>query len=1277
MLLPGLAQAVSYAFPGNLPVGCSGSAGSYTCGHVVLLAGDTISVGAAGTTISFSSLNTNNNARINDAGTAGLTLNVAGTLAVGSGTVVKATVNAVYVSNPLGSATFVGNLNTTTSGAYLGTGTAVTGNISATSFGLVTLLGSNTVQGSISTQGGYVLIYADGVVNGSITSTTGNIDLRYRVRVTGSLSCACSVILYRWTQVDGDITGTHMNNDDGDSVFGGAITLTTGTLILGDNSVVAGGITSTTGDLYLQTATWVKGAIQCDCSLIAGQSTRVDGGVAVNVVFNAGGPNSTFGGSVKAKVTNIHLGSGSVIKGDAIADKGYVEMASTSTVQQCARSRRGLTTDIYMYSGSTAGGVCCGDGSGGCTNSCVFRAVGVSMPPTCSSAASSVAEYRFEQTAYTGAAGEVLDSSLNRRHGTMLGGVGSTASGKVCRGAVVPRNTTTAIQALSTNIDVNSIGNTGSIAFWYKSVSSGTEHRMLFDATTSSGGRFYLYRDDAGSGVDLNFHLTDGGGTDRNVDKLNALTDGQWGHVVVTWRFKAGTLASRMRLYVNGVQQDEQSFSVSSGAINAAIGTLHFGDNRSDASLEINSANGSYDQVRIFDGELTASEVSAVYAEAPGCAPSVPHHIEVATDRNRGVTCKAENVTVRACADAACSAPFLGGVSGSLTFTGGTVVSPAAFNIPAGSDSASVSMQLTTPGSTTVGLAGLSSTPTAGAAPYCGFGVTPALGGSCVYSADESGFVFDVPNHVAGDSQSVVISAVRKSDNALSCTAALTGAGKSVNFRCSHVNPTSGFVPVVVGGAALNAANNAAAACDGTGRNITLSFDASGQATTTVSTADVGQLSLQASYSGSGADAGLSLTGSDAFIAAPAGLRFVGVSPRPLRAGASFSATVEAFNRAGNLAANFGREVSPAGASLTWFKREPTGPGSVSGVFTGSLGAFSGGRATAGNLAWSEVGTADLQASHANYLGSGIDAQGITGSGPTGAVGPFTPDHFTLEVAQACTGSSPFTYSGQPFALTLTARNAAGQPTQNHDGTLQTAPNFAKPVTLSAVTNASTGTLRTTSLSAAAFAAGVATVSDQAFTYTNKLTPPAEVTLRAVDIDGVTSQGHTEQGPSVRSGRLKLSNAFGSERSSLRVPVQAQHWSGRDWVLNGADGCTTVPAASIVKARYLDHRGAATSAWTTSVVSDVALSNGQGAIELTAPTSGGTGTLDLALNLGSGSTDQSCLSVHPASTGANRDWLRARNGNCSSADDRDPSARATFGVFTPETRKLIHVQDVF
>jgi len=180
--------------------------------------------------------------------------------------------------------------------------------------------------------------------------------------------------------------------------------------------------------------------------------------------------------------------------------------------------------------------------------------------------------------------------------------------------------------------------------------------------------------------------------------------------------------------------------------------------------------------------------------------------------------------------------------------------------------------------------------------------------------------------------------------------------------------------------------------------------------------------------------------------------------------------------------------------------------------------------------------------------------------------------------------------------------------------------------------------------------------------------------------NGVSSSGRSEAVVALRSGRLRLSNAFGTERSNLQMPVQTQHWSPKGWIQSSDDNCTVVPSSAVVRARYLDSKGAAATGWSVTP-SSVSLIGGRGTLNLSAPSPTATGSVDVALNLGNTSTDQSCLSSHPASTGASLPWLRSQNGSTpdcpTSTFDRDPSARATFGVYAPETNKTIYVRDMF
>jgi len=283
------------------------------------------------------------------------------------------------------------------------------------------------------------------------------------------------------------------------------------------------------------------------------------------------------------------------------------------------------------------------------------------------------------------------------------------------------------------------------------------------------------------------------------------------------------------------------------------------------------------------------------------------------------------------------------------------------------------------------------------------------------------------------------------------------------------------------------------------------------------------------------------------------------------------------------------------------------------------------------------------------------------------SLGRFIPDHFDTVLTNGCSGS--FTYSGQPFTVAVKAMNGLSTPAQTANYTNL----FAKDVTLNAwdstatTANPGPGALTPTApqLLAAGFTSGSASITTPVFTFTNKQTVPTTLRLRATDTDGVSSSTGTEGTTPIRSGRLHISNNFGKATGALALPVQAQYWSGSSWVLNNSDSCTSLPANAFFLTGGLV---------ATTTASAVTITGGNATLTLT--NTGSTGSVDVAANLGTSGNDQSCLAAH-GGTAASRVWLRSRNGSCASTYDRDPSARATFGVYAPETRRTVHVQEEF
>jgi MSHA biogenesis protein MshQ len=614
-------------------------------------------------------------------------------------------------------------------------------------------------------------------------------------------------------------------------------------------------------------------------------------------------------------------------------------------------------------------------------------------------------------------------------------------------------------------------------------------------------------------------------------------------------------------------------------------------------------------------------------------------------------------LTIKACADSTCSTEYAGEVSGTLTATGTPTVnwdgttggaSGAGFVIAAGSGSVTKKVQVTTPGSVDFGVTNISPTPSSAAT--CSTGSST----SCTFTAEEAGFLLDVPDHVSEVQQTLTIKAVKQSDSSLSCVPAFASVSKTVNLKCAYVNPSSGTLPVRVADSTL--AGSATSACSSTGADISLTFDATGTATPALQYADVGEMKIDAAYAGtSGTEAGLSMVGNTQFIAAPASFAFSDITTGTIKAGAAFSATLTAVNDIGTATPNFGKEAAPEGATLSANLVSPS-PGNNPALSNGAIAgsAFSNGVASLSNLSWGEVGTITLTATltstlanSGTYLGSGITTEASTSVN----IGRFIPNHFDTVVSGGMTcpvglicPTAGFVYSAQAFTAEVLARNVGGGTTLNYDH----ARAHANEVTLTAWdaagsttdNNPNDGVMSGNTVAASEFLLGEAAVSTPAYAlpnpYPSATAPPAptDIYVRASEsaADGVTSLrgvASVEGGIAIVSGRAFIRNAYGSELLRLPIDFTVQYWNGANWVTSETHDTSTSTSASsfgpgdvdfinctlnLVDATATTSQNCKSVVQVASSPSSIAVTNGVGLFVLNAPGSGNNGSADLRLS---------------------------------------------------------------
>ena len=954
-----------------------------------------------------------------------------------------------------------------------------------------------------------------------------------------------------------------------------------------------------------------------------------------------------------------------------------------------------------------------------------------------------LADYHFDECSYNGTTGEVIDSQ---------GGYHGTSSG-----ATKPSTQTDAVVGRSLNLAaLNQYVTTGSavplpgnytVAFWTKfplGPLSGQRYYVAasLGATSSLCRGDFLFFDSNNAyrwGV-----YSRSGGTFNGTTSISGLTAG-WHHLAVVASGGSTTL------FIDGVQKDSVANTANAGGSGYGLRTL--GSSCDD--LNNQAYRTPIDEFMVFGQALNPSQINQIYANQragnnyngtsrPAVCNPGPHHFQIEHASGSGLTCAMSTLKISACANAACTSLYTGGVSGSLTASGAPAVvwdgssggaTGSGFVLPVGVGFVTKSVQVSTPGSVVFGVSGAIPTSCTFGAPQCTFTASDA---GFVVAGTPTGGTYIVPSQVAGTSSGTLyLRALQASTTTPAvCTPAIVGQTVPVNLGYACNDPTTcatGNLLAVNSTTPVAGSPNSSPTQNSTAVNLT--FDANGSAPITLNYADVGRITLYASKTVTPPNGTpVTLSGnSNAFVVKP--FSFVlsvplcqgsGANPgaadaqggKFCPAGEDFSLTVTAVANGGAATPNYGKELAPEGVRLV--------PALVGGLglaanpaVSGSFGSFSNGAASGTAFSWGEVGIITLQAGvgDSDYLGAG-DVLGTA----SGNIGRFYPYAYTLDASAvsnrptACApGTGSFTYIGEPdlrLDLTLSARNKQNGVTANYRSSATAANNFAKLNTgaqfsLAAVSGA---TKFSEGGRYAGFVGGAA--ADVAPNWANgtsalrifsRLTRAASFEeflpgftpgIRPVDSDGVglrayssgwgaawdldtdatVGNDHKLVGLSeLRSGRIRLQNANGSELLPLPVPLQLQFWNGAaGWQANAADTCTKIEAANFAFT-FGGSLAVGGGCKTGMAIGGTAPNY---TATLSAPVPATSGWADLTLNLAAPTpTGNQCTAVGAAGGTAapvGASWLQFP---WSSATAGNPTARATFGVY--RSGPVIHRREAY
>jgi MSHA biogenesis protein MshQ len=469
---------------------------------------------------------------------------------------------------------------------------------------------------------------------------------------------------------------------------------------------------------------------------------------------------------------------------------------------------------------------------------------------------------------------------------------------------------------------------------------------------------------------------------------------------------------------------------------------------------------------------------------------------------------------------------------------------------------------------------------------------------------------------------------------------------------------------------------------------------------------DVGAVNLAATATPAG---GATLAANKTFVVAPAAFQ-ISVPSSTVIAGSPFTVTATAWTvgfagGAAKIAPNFGKETTPETVTFGGALGTPCSA-TAGNLITVGAGNPATGPGVGRQVLYTEAGGFNVTAQQTSnyYLSGSVARPALVTSSSQGGCGGVTavPAYFLVAPGRP---KPQYYYSSQPLDFTITAMNGLGSPTTNYDNAL----GYSKQVTLTVVDAPAATTPKASTagafwnitptggytpargdiltLPASAFSKGVATVPASGTSTYNYLfntypTAETEIVLRAVDAAGVSSADgpkYTQTGEKstmIRSGRIRIGNAFGSKSGNLDLPVTFEYYTGTNWLRNTSESGTLQLGTVGIKP-------AGTFA-APSLVNTTNLAFNAGLSKITLKPNGGAGTAYVAVNLGGGGTPSTCLGNNQptTATGAAMPWLRVPGVQCpgsayGSAIALDPVARATFGVFTPETKRIIHAREVF
>lgn len=632
----------------------------------------------------------------------------------------------------------------------------------------------------------------------------------------------------------------------------------------------------------------------------------------------------------------------------------------------------------------------------------------VRTAPQCNSL---IANFRFDESSWSGAAGEIIDTAGNFNAQAKNGAnTARTNPARIGNPGTCGYGVFDGVDDYVEIADNNALDlpNELTISTW-----------IYPQSIPSSGLMAILSKDE-----NYEFHVTPAGeinwwwSTNQFSTSGAAIRANNWYHIAITYK------NGQQRIYVDGEILASQAYT---GQLAVNNDALQIGQ---DQFFSGRYFHGAIDEVQLYNQALTNAQVNELYLATHPC-DSFVDHFEINMLDGQGLTCEADIIKLRVCSDASCSVLNPDAIDAVLSVadSGGNTLTK---NVTVVGGELDVQYIHTQAGAVSLSL---------NQAFECING-SPTL---CDVTFADTGFRFyattegtPIPEQLSGKPSNVgflastlKVQAIEKNADTGACQAALIDT-PAIEMAASCVDPiacagnqvvinnliTTTNIPTLNNGAAL------------TYSPVALDFadDTQNSAAFALTYADAGKIQLHARYNipdDNGDPSGNYMFGSsNNFVVRPFGF-YVNVIDNPKaqtatqinsvfkKAGDDFTTHLSAVqwqaaddtnndgvpDSGANLAnnpptINFGNEITPEKAIINDSLYLPAA-GKEGDLVNDSFTHFVNGVATNNNMTYSEVGIVNFAANLTDnsYLGAGD----VTGSEPY--VGRFIPHHFELTIA--------------------------------------------------------------------------------------------------------------------------------------------------------------------------------------------------------------------------------------------------------------------------------------